>query len=49
MVREERDIHNWILDESSCFTLKSARTFFLESGVPCGWGSSILPSKTLGL
>ena len=34
------------------FTLKSARTFFLEPGVPYGWGkliwsSSIPPSKTL--
>ena len=54
MVREEHDILNWILDESDRFTLKSARTSFLEPGVPCGWGkfiwsSSILPSKTLVL
>jgi len=54
MVREEQDIPNWILDEFGCFTLKSARTFFLELGVPCGWGkfiwfSSISPSKTLVL
>jgi len=52
MVREEQDIPNWILYESCCFTLKSARTFFLELEVPCGWGkfiwsSSIPPSKTL--
>ena len=50
-VREEQDIPNWILDESSRFTLKSAMIFFLEPGVPCGWGkfiwfSSISPSKT---
>ena len=54
MVREEQNIPNWILDESSCFTLKSTRTFFLEPGVPSGWGkfiwsSSILSSKTLVL
>jgi len=54
MVREEQDILNWILDESSSFTLKSARTFFLELGDPCGggkfiWSSSISPSKTLVL
>ena len=54
MVKEEQDIPNWILDESGRFTLKSARTFFLEPGVPCGWGkfiwsSSIPPSKTLVL
>jgi len=52
MVREEQDIPNWILDESGRFALKSTRTFFLELGVPCGWGkfiwySSIPPSKTL--
>jgi len=29
-------IPNWILDEFGHFTLKSARTFFLEPGVPCG-------------
>jgi len=29
MVRERQDIPNWILDESSCFTLKSARTFLV--------------------
>jgi len=45
---------NQILDESDRFTLKSARTFFLEPGVPCGWGkfiwsSYILPSKILVL
>jgi len=28
MVREEQDISNWILDESGCFTLKLAKTFF---------------------
>jgi len=33
MVREEQNISNWILDESGCFTLRSTRTFFLESGV----------------
>jgi len=54
MVREEQDIPNWILDESSCFTLKSAMTFFLELGVPCGWCkiiwfSYIPSSKTLVL
>jgi len=54
IIREEQDIPKWILDESSHFTLKSARTFFLEPVVPCGWGkfiwsSSILPSKTLVL
>jgi len=54
MVRVEHDIFNWILDESGRFTLKSARTFFLEPKVPCGWGKfiwslSILPSKTLVL
>jgi len=52
MVGEEHDIPNWILDESSHFILKSARTFFLEPGVPYGWSkfswsSSIPPSKTL--
>jgi len=52
MVREEQDISNWILDESGCFTLKSARTFFLEPRVSrgCGkfiWSFSIPPSKTL--
>jgi len=52
MVREEQDISNWILDESGCFTLKLAMTFFLEPGVPHGWdkfiwSSSIPPSKTL--
>ncbi|XP_068466565.1 uncharacterized protein [Phaseolus vulgaris] len=41
-------------DESGRFTLKLVRTFFLELGVPCGWGkfiwfSSISPSKTLVL
>jgi len=41
MVREEQDIPNWILDESGNFTLKSARTFFLEPGVPCGRGKFI--------
>ena len=54
IIREEHDIPNWILDESSRFTHKLARTFFLEPGVPCGWGkfiwfSSILLSKTLVL
>ena len=41
MVREEQDIPNWTLDKSGRFTLKSARTFFLEPGVPCGWGKFI--------
>jgi len=41
MVRTEHDISNWILDESGRFTLKSAQTFFLEPGVPCGWGKLI--------
>jgi len=36
MVKEEHDIPNWILDESVCFTLKLARTFFLEPGVLSG-------------
>jgi len=54
MVREERDIPNWILDESGCFTFKSDKTFLLEPGVPCGWGKFILssyipPFKTLVL
>jgi len=54
MVREEQDISNWILDEFDRFTLKSTRTFFLEPGVPYGWGkfiwsSYISPSKTLVL
>jgi len=35
MVREEQDIPNWNPDESGRFTLKSARNFFLERGVPC--------------
>jgi len=53
MVKEEQDIHNWIL-EYGRFTLKSGMNFFLELGVPCGWGKfiwslSILPSKTLVL
>jgi len=52
MVSEERDLPNWILDESGRFTPKLAKTFFLKPGVPCGWGkfiwsSYILPSKTL--
>jgi len=34
MVRAEQDISNWIIDESGRFTLKSARTFFLDPGVP---------------
>jgi len=41
MVREEKNIPNWIFDESGHFTLKSAKTFFLELGVPCGWGKFI--------
>jgi len=54
MVRTEHDIPNWILDESGRFTLKSARNFFLEPGVSCGWGkliwsSFIPPSKSLVL
>jgi len=54
MVRVEQDIPNWILSESGRFTLKSARTFFLDPGVPCGWGkfiwsSYLPPSKTLVL
>jgi len=54
MVRTEHDIPNWIIDESGRFTLKSAMTFLLDPGVPCGWGkfiwSSYLPSsKTLVL
>ena len=54
MIREDQDIPNWILNESGRFTLKSAMTFFLEPGVPGGWGkfiwsSSIPPSKTLVL
>ena len=37
--------------EFGCFSLKSAKTFFLEITVPCGWGKfiwslSIPPSKT---
>jgi len=34
MVRTVQDIPNWILDESGRLTLKSARTFFLDPGVP---------------
>ena len=54
MVGAEQDIPKWILDESGRLTLKSARTFFLDPGVSCGWGkfiwsSYILPSKTLVL
>jgi len=54
MVRDEQDILNWILDESGCLTLKSARTFFLEPRVPyCQgkfiWSSFIVPFKTLVL
>jgi len=54
MVTEAQDIPNWILDEFGSFTLKSARTFFLEPGVSYGWGkfiwSSYIPhSKTLVL
>jgi len=54
MVRADQDVPNLILDESGRFTLKSARTFFLEPGVSCGWGkfiwsSNIPPSKTLVL
>jgi len=41
MVRVEEDIPNWILDESGRFTFKSAMTFFLDPGVPCGWGKFI--------
>jgi len=54
MIREEQVIPNWIVDEFVRFTLKSVRTFFLNSEVPCGWGkiiwsSYIPPSKTLVL
>jgi len=54
MVREDQDVPNWILDKYGWFTLKLARTFFLEPGVPCNWGkfiwSSDIPhSKTLVL
>jgi len=54
MVKVEHDIPNWVLDESGRFTLISARTFFLEPGVPCGWGKFIWssftpPSKSLVL
>ena len=47
-----KDIPNWILDESSRFTIKSAKIFFLDLGAPCGWGkliwsSYIPPPKTL--
>ena len=54
MVRVDQVVPNWILDKSGRFTLKSARTFFLEPVVPCGWGkfiwsSDIPPSKTLVL
>jgi len=54
MVRAEHDIPNWILYESGRFTLKSARTFFLNLEVTCGWGkfiwfSYLSPSKTLVL
>jgi len=54
MVRVDQDVPNWILDEFGRFTLKSARIFFLEPGVPCGWGkfiwsSNIPHSKTLVL
>jgi len=54
MLSAEWDIPNWILDEFGCFTLKSAKTFFLDPGVPCGWGkfiwsSYLSPSKTFVL
>ena len=54
MVGAKQDIPNQILNESGRLTLKSARTFFLDAGVPCGWGkfiwsSYIPPSKTLVL
>ena len=43
---------NWILEDSGHFTLKSARKFFSNTRVPCGWGKIIWsqyipPSKTL--
>ena len=54
MVRVEHDIGNWILDETGHFTLKSARTFFLDPRVSCGWSkfiwsSYLPPSKTFVL
>jgi len=54
MIRQEQDTPNWILEDSGHFTLKSARKFFLDAGVPCGWGKIIWspyipPSKTLVL
>jgi len=54
MVRAKQDIPYWILDESGRFTLKSAKTFFLDPGVPYGWGkfiwsSYLSRSKTLVL
>jgi len=45
MVREKQDIPNWILDEYGRFTLKLAKTFFLELGVPGGWGKLICSSS----
>jgi len=45
MVREDQDIPNWILDEFGRFTLKLANTFYLEPGVPCGWGKFIWSSS----
>jgi len=54
MVMAYQDFSNWILYESGRFTLKSARTFILEPGVPFGWGKfiwslDIPPSRTLVL
>jgi len=54
MTRQEHDIPNWILKDSDHFTLKSTRKFFLDPGVPCGWGkiiwSQYIPlSKTMEL
>jgi len=47
IVMEEQDLPNWILDEFGHFTLKSARTFFLERRVPCGWSKFIWSSYIL--
>jgi len=54
MVTKKQDIPNWILDEPGRFTLKLARTFFMEPRAPCGWGkfiwsSYIPPSKNVVL
>ena len=53
-IRQEQDTPSWIMKDSGHFTLKSARRFFLDPGVPCCWGKIIWspyipPFKTLVL